>query len=94
MGIRRRQGPSEVPGWDAEIYARASRRLSRLQTHELLSWADAAGSGMSRAFGDHRLDGNLESLEEIRTALITLWALTQDLEVRARAQLDQQGYRV
>lgn len=66
---------------DAEL-ASARRRVRKVSTHDLLEWADAAGSGMAKGFGDYRKDRELVSLEEIRTALMSLLAVTDELYAR------------
>lgn len=66
---------------DAEL-ARARRRVTRMSTHELLDWADQAGSGMAKAFSDFRREGTLIPLDEIRTALLALTAVTDELTAR------------
>lgn len=66
---------------DAEL-ERARRRVTRMSTHELLAWADQAGSGMAKAFSDFRREGSLTPLDEIRTALLALTAVTDELTAR------------
>lgn len=62
-----------------------TKRLARMQNHELLDWADACGSGMSRAFSDYRRKGEEHSLEELRQSLQALWFLVHELDVRHQA---------
>jgi hypothetical protein len=86
---RRRKSPDGLlpPGWDPAAYAKAEKRARGLAVYELLDHCDAAGSGMSRGFMDHRRDGDLDSLAEIETALMVLWAVTQELRLRAQAAM-------
>jgi len=74
-----------VPGWDPHRYDRAARKAGRLETSMALEFADMAGSGMARAFGDYRKHRSPESLAEIEEGLQVLWAITQLL--RARQEL-------
>lgn len=69
----------------AEV-AKARKRVARMSTHEMLEWADVAGSGMAKAFGDYRKEGAPEALDEIRQALLALSAVTDELAARQDAQ--------
>lgn len=73
-----------LPGWDTQVYIKSRKRVSQLETYQLLDWADAAASGMGKGFQDHRLHGDFESIGEIEAALITLWAVKEELVTRAR----------
>lgn len=84
--LRPRTNPApDVPEWDAELFAVMIKRLARMQNHELLDWADACGSGMSRAFTDYRRSGDESSLQELRESLQALWGLVHELDVRHQA---------
>jgi len=72
-----------VPGWDPHRYDKLERKVQRLDTSLLLDYADAAGSGMARAFGDFRRGGDTVSLEEVQEGLMSLWAIVQTLKARA-----------
>lgn len=64
---------------------RARRRVQKMSVHELLNWADAAGSGMAKGFDDYRRDGNPDSLHEIQDALVALSEVTEELIIREEA---------
>lgn len=68
--------------WDSPEYNTAIRRLQQLSVHEILNWADEAGTGMVRAFDDYRLRGTPESLEELRRTISILQAAVEDLMYR------------
>jgi hypothetical protein len=76
-----------IPGWSWADYLKQEKRAARLGTSFLLDYCDVAGTGMSKAFMDHREDGNLDSIAEVEKSIITLWAVTQELKTRAEAQL-------
>jgi len=69
-----------VPGWDPALYHKIERKVGRLDRGTMLDFADVAGSGMSRAFGDFRREGDERSLLEIEAGLQTLWAIVQRLK--------------
>lgn len=64
----------------------ARRRVSKMSTRQMLDWADSAGSGMARAIDDYRKDRDVISLEEVRTALVALSAVIDELEARQDAE--------
>ena len=64
------------------IVEKARKRLARLSTHEILNWADSAGSGMAKAFDDFRKHGEKETLEEIERALKSMSAVVEELKAR------------
>jgi hypothetical protein len=91
MGIisRSRPAPTDLaqePSDRAEL-ARARRRVTKMSSHELLNWADAAGTGMARAFGDFRRAGEVTSLDEVHGALLALAAVTDELKLRAEMEV-------
>jgi hypothetical protein len=57
-----------------ELKARATRRLSLLDSYAILDWADQAGSGVARALSDYRREGVGYSLEEAKMGLEGLLA--------------------
>lgn len=65
------------------LRAKARKRLSRLGTHEILNWADMAGSGMAKGLDDYRRNADAESLAEIRNGLIALLAAVDEITGRA-----------
>jgi hypothetical protein len=83
--LRPKTDYAEVPDWDYSLFEQQARRVAKMQNHELLDWADACGSGMSRAFSDYRRSGHEASLQELRESLQALWALVHELDVRHQA---------
>lgn len=69
---------------DQEILERASKRVQGLSTGDLLDWADTAGTGMGQGFWDYRAHGDIQSLEEIKDAVIALQAVVLCLIDRAK----------
>lgn len=68
--------------WYTDEYKIASIRVPGLSTHELLLWADTAGSGMCLGLEDYRRHGTVESLDEIRRTITVLQAVTEELLAR------------
>lgn len=64
----------------------ARRRVTKMSVHEMLAWADSAGSGMAKAIDDYRKERSLTSLEEVRTGLVALSAVIDELEARQDAE--------
>lgn len=60
----------------------ARQRVRKMSVHDLLAWADSAGTGMAKALGDYRRENDSISLEEIRTGLVALSAVIDELTVR------------
>jgi len=83
--FKRHESYGEVPGWDLELYAKAEGKVAKLGTPLLLDFADAAGSGMAKGYDDYRKESQIESLLEIRHALMTLWAVNESLIQRSQA---------
>lgn len=54
------------------VRVKASARLGRLKTPEVLNWADQAGSGVAKALDDYRRLGGRESLLEARDGISAL----------------------
>lgn len=78
-----------TPGFsemDQELLKKATRRVRRQSTHDLLEWSDVAGSAMAKAFGDYREHGDYSSLAEIGLALITLHAVVLELKARSSTE--------
>ena len=73
-----------TPAYEAELH-RARNRVAEMSTFALLEWADVAGSGMAKGFQDYRRESARESLLEIRSALIALTALNDELLERNEA---------
>jgi hypothetical protein len=74
-----------APAHVAEL-RKARARVQKMSIHELLGWADGAGSGMAKAIDDYRRQNDMASLEEVRTALIALSAVVDELQVRHEAE--------
>lgn len=72
---------SDVKELDPEL-EKARKRVSKIATHEILNWADSAGSGMAKAFDDYRKYGEEDSLNEISRAVKQLQAVVEELKVR------------
>ena len=72
-------------GKDEELRSKAYKRVAKMNTAQLLDWADAAGSGMAKGFDDYREYHDIESIEEIGLALFTLEAVIFELKLRATA---------
>jgi hypothetical protein len=70
---------------DSDTWDRTRRRVARMGTNELLEWVDAAGAGMFKGFRDYRTHASVESLEEIRFALIGVQAIVDELIERDEA---------
>lgn len=68
--------------WDRKLYAKARDRAASQSVHELLSWADQAGTEMAAAIYRFRKDRNAPQLDEVRTALIALAAVVDDIAER------------
>ena len=75
MRLRRKPEPSETT-------ARARKRVERLSTPEILTWADTAGAGIARALSDHQRDGNPDSLEDAYEGLLTMLGVVEELKHR------------
>jgi hypothetical protein len=82
----RRGRTVDIPNWDADTYARAARRVKKMTDQALLDWTDMAGSGMEKGFRDFAAEEKPEialcSLDEISLALVSLWALNEELKLR------------
>lgn len=68
--------------WYTDEYKIANVRVPSLSTHEILNWADTAGSGMCLGFEDYRRHGTVESLDEIRRTITVLQAVAEELIAR------------
>lgn len=64
------------------VREKASKRLDRLATTDVLNWADAVGSGLARALDDYRKDGQPESLAEARQGVQSLLGVLDVLDRR------------
>lgn len=66
-----------------QLLAKASKRVTKIGTHELLELADAYGSGMAAGFMDYRKHGDKQSIDEISDGLLALQAIVGELTLRA-----------
>lgn len=87
------QGRHELAGVSIDLNSKqviARRRVQKMSVHELINWADVAGSGMAKGFMDYRKEGNLDSLLEIRDALVALSEVTEELIIRGEVEQQHQ----
>lgn len=70
---------------NSDVWEKVRKRVSRMSEFEMLEWVEAAGAGMFKGFRDYRQHENIESLEEIRTALIGVQAIVDELAERHEA---------
>ena len=76
--IKRRR----VNGHEPLELAKTRRVCERMGAMDLLDHADRAAAGMARAFDDYRRESQRVSLDEIRSALLEMTALRDELEIR------------
>jgi hypothetical protein len=84
--LRKPKLPGDIPHWspeDAQIVAKARKRVATVSTDRLLDHADEAGSGMAKGFDDFRKHQDLTSISEIAEGLLVLWAITLELRDRS-----------
>jgi hypothetical protein len=72
--------------YDETELVRASRRVSRMPNSALLDWCDEAGTGMARYLYDFRKHGGIESITEVKEAMMALQACVLELHLRAVAE--------
>ena len=65
------------------LTTQAHKRVHRLDTAEILRWADTAGAGIARALSDHQRDGNPDSLEDAYKGLLAMLGVVEELRDRA-----------
>jgi hypothetical protein len=70
---------------DSDEWDRVRRRVARMGVNECLEWVEVAGSAMLKGFRDYRQHESVESLEEIRTALIGVTAIVDELLLKHEA---------
>jgi hypothetical protein len=64
--------------WDEskrELLEAASKRVSKMNSDDLLAWSDVAASGLMKACEDYMKQEEVASLEEMTEAVITLQAV-------------------
>lgn len=66
-----------------KIRAKAAKRLERLNTTDVLSWADQAGTGIAKALDDYRRLSLDESLLEAQNGISALAGAVDVLSRRA-----------
>jgi hypothetical protein len=64
------------------IRAKATKRLDRLATGDVLDWADAVGSGLAKALDDYRKQSTPESLLEAHQGAQSLLGVLDVLSKR------------
>lgn len=64
LGRRKQEGYREHP-----MRARARTRLEMLPDHEILNWADQAGTGVAKALDDFRRLRDQDALREAETGV-------------------------
>ena len=77
-GVLRRLG-----GENVEL--RIERRVARMDTHQLVSWAETTVPGIGRALDDWALEGKATSLDEARMGTASLLIVLEELEHRREA---------
>lgn len=65
------------------VRQRAEERLSRLQTTDILNWADQCGTGVAKALDDYRRLGETDSLIEAQNGVSALAGVIDVLLDRA-----------
>jgi hypothetical protein len=65
-----------------EMAARISKRVARMTTDDLMSWADTATYGMQRQLDDFRRNPDEQHLAEIKLAALSMDAVADELGVR------------
>lgn len=65
-----------------ELAARLAKRVARMTTDDLMSWADSATYGMQRQFDDFRKSPDDAHLAEIKLAALSIDAVADELGVR------------
>lgn len=65
-----------------ELAARLAKRVARMTTDDLMSWADSATYGMQRQFDDFRKNPDDAHLAEIKLAALSIDAVADELGVR------------
>lgn len=66
MRLRKDSAPAD------SVRAKAAKRLGRVQTVEILNWADMAGTGVAKALDDFRRVGDPLSLQEAQDGVSAL----------------------
>lgn len=75
--MRRRTKPTLHP-----TVEKAKKRVSRLPTADLLSWADVAGAGVARALSDYQRAGDPDSLEDAHEGLLSMLGVVEAMRER------------
>jgi hypothetical protein len=71
---------------NTRVRKRIWNRIKNLSTSELLDYVDEAGAGWHRGLMDYRKTGDISSLRELDTALLTLKVITEELIIRWEAE--------
>lgn len=65
-----------------ELAARIKRRVEKMTTDDLMSWADTATYGIQRQFDDFRKAPDEAHLAEIKLAALSIDAVADELGIR------------
>lgn len=69
--------------WDTPEYRKAVKRTGGMSVHDILSWADIAGTQMSKVFYDYSNERDesvrRQMLDELRIAISSMQAATEKL---------------
>lgn len=68
--------------WDNADYSKAVKKAQSMNSEAMLSWMDDALLGMGKGIMDYRRVRDIDSLYEIRRAISTLQALTEELIIK------------
>lgn len=74
---------SVYKNWDTSAYRVAEKRVKNMSTHDMISWADEAGTQMCRVLFDYSNERDHEVrlvlLKELSIAISSFQALTERL---------------
>lgn len=72
--------------WYTDAYKVACKRAAAMSTHDILVWADVAGSAMAKAFSEYSKEKDPDVrgaiLEELKRAISQMQAVTEELLFR------------
>lgn len=73
----------KLPTWLRSRADRVSRSVSVMSAHDMLTWADAAGSEMRQGLTTYVRSGDLADLDSFERGLVVLVAMAEELRRRA-----------
>lgn len=80
-----------VQDWNTPEYRRAKRRVNSMSIHDMLGWADDAGTKMCRAFYEYSNERDeiirAEILKELAVAISSMQAIIEKLQEKESAIL-------